>query len=134
MGGVWGRLHPPWRCTGFLRPLGAIPAGQFDAADLGEQDTRVPKRDGFPVPVLHPVHELEHVAGRLAGEAMVDPLAEVHRAAGLLVGMEGTQDLHLVAVPDRLEAVVGEDGAEVRATSKIIEVNTSVVCHLRYCL
>src|SRR5215212_4304108 len=33
------------------------------------------------------------------------------------VGMEGTQNLHLVALPHWRKAVVGEDGAEVRATS-----------------
>jgi hypothetical protein len=34
-----------------------------------------------------------------------------------------------IALPDRLEAVVGEDGAEVRTLAKTLEVNTSVVCH-----
>jgi len=109
--------------------LAHVRCAKFDAADLGEQDARAPKRDGFPVPVLHPVHELEHVAGRLAGEAMVDPLGEVHRAARLFVGMEGAPDLHLLAIAHGRKAVVGEDGAEVRATSKIIEVNASVVWH-----
>jgi len=109
--------------------LAHVRRAKFDAADLGEQDARAPKRDGFPVPVLHPVHELEHVAGRLAGEAMVDPLAEVHRAAGLVVGMERAPDLHLLAIAHRRKAVVGEDGAEVCASPKIIEVNASVVCH-----
>ena len=114
---------------GLPSPLAHVRRAKFDAADLGEQDARAPERDGFPVPVLHPVHELEHVAGRLAGEAVVDPLAEVHRAAGLFVGMEGAPDFHLVALPHRRKAVVGEDGAEVRALPKIIEVNASIVCH-----
>jgi hypothetical protein len=34
-----------------------------------------------------------------------------------------------IVLPDRLEAVVGEDGAEVRTLAKTLEVNTSVVCH-----
>jgi hypothetical protein len=34
-----------------------------------------------------------------------------------------------IVLPDRLEAVVGEDGAEVRAASKILEANASVVDH-----
>jgi hypothetical protein len=34
-----------------------------------------------------------------------------------------------IALADRLEAVVGEDGAEVRARSKILEANASVVDH-----
>ena len=72
--------------------------------------------------------------GRLAAEAVIDPLAEVHRAAGLPVVVEGAQDLHLLALPDRFEVVVGEDGAEVRAIPKVFEVNTSVVSHLRYYL
>jgi ribosomal protein S3 len=38
-------------------------------------------------------------------------------------------DFQLIALPDRLEAVVGEDGAEVRTLAKTLEVNTSVVCH-----
>jgi hypothetical protein len=123
-------------CFGSGRPVLGLPSAsasacptRIGAIDAGEHDARLPQRNSLPVAVLHPVHELEHLAGRLAGEAMVDPLAEVHRAAGLLVGMKGAQDLHLLAFPDRLEAVVGEDGAEVRATSKIIEVNTSVVGH-----
>ena len=35
----------------------------------------------------------------------------------------------LIALFDRLEAMVGEDGAEVRARSKILEADASVVDH-----
>jgi hypothetical protein len=125
----WGRLDPPWRCTGFSRPLGADPAGKLDAADLGEQDARLPQRHGLPVPVLHLVHELEHVAGRLAAEAVVDPPLEVHRAAGLHVVVEGARDLQLIPFPSWRDAVMAEDGAEVRALAEIREVDTSVVSH-----
>jgi hypothetical protein len=114
---------------GFLWPPGAIPGGQLDAADLGEQDARLPQRHGFPVPVLHLVHELEHVAARVAAEAVVDPPLEVHRAAGLHVVVEGARDFHLIALAPRREAVVVEDGAEVRALAEIHEVDTPVVRH-----
>jgi hypothetical protein len=75
------------------------------------------------------VHELEHVAARVAAEAVVDPPLEVHRAAGLEVVVEGARDLDLIALPLRRDAVVGEDGAEVRALAEIHEVDTSVVSH-----
>jgi hypothetical protein len=75
------------------------------------------------------VHELEHVAGRFAAEAVVDPPLEVHRAAGLHVVVEGARDLHLIALAPRRDAVVVEDGAEVRAFADVAEVDASVVSH-----
>jgi hypothetical protein len=65
---------------------------------------------------------------------MEEPLGEVHRTAGFLVRVEGAADLHLVALPHGRKAVVGEDGAEVRAPADVAEVDTSVVGHLCYCL
>src|SRR5829696_5078381 len=58
----------PFQCCWARRPVLGLPSAlahvrraKFSAADLSEQDARAPKRDGFPVPVLHPVHEVEHV-------------------------------------------------------------------------
>ena len=112
-----------------LGPWAPFPGGKLDAADLGEQDGRLSQRHGPPVPVLHAVHELEHVPFRRAAEAVEGPLGEVHRAAGLVVVVEGAADLQLVAPPNRLEAVVGEDGAKVRSLAEIREVNTSSIWH-----
>ena len=83
-----------------------------------------------PLPAgFEPVHEIEHVALDPAAEAMEGPLGQVHRAAGLMIIVERPANFQLIAIPDRLEAVVGEDGAEVRALAKILEVNASVVGH-----
>ena len=110
------RLDPPRRCTGFCRPLSATPVRKFDATDLGELERRLPDRDGtVPALVLQPVYEVEHVALDPTAEAMEGPLGQVYRAAGLVVVVERAADLQLLAPPDRLEAVVGEDAAEVRA-------------------
>jgi hypothetical protein len=59
------------------------------------------------------VHEVEHVAGVVAGVAVEHPLGEVDRAARVAVVVEEATDLGLVPVPDQGDAVVGEDGAEV---------------------
>src|SRR4051812_7921077 len=93
----------------------SYPTGQRDTADLGEQVAHLPERDGLPVSGFHPVHEVEHIAGRVAGVAVEHALPEVHRAAGMLVVMKRTMDLGLVPLPDQCKAVLGEDRAEVRA-------------------
>ena len=102
---------------------GALPA------DPGERDPGLAQRHGRPVPRFHAVREFQRVAGRSAGKAVEEPLGEVHRTAGFLVRVEGAADLHLVALPQGRKAVVGEDGAEVRAFADVAEVNTSVVWH-----
>jgi hypothetical protein len=60
---------------------------------------------------------------------MEGPLGQVHRVAGLVVVVERAADFQLITLPDPLEAVVGEDGAEVRKLAKILEVNAPVVGH-----
>ena len=128
----------PFLCFRWPRPVLGLPsasasaclAGELDAADLGELEPRLPDRDGTVTRFgFDPVHEVEHVALDPAAEAMEGPLGQVHRAAGLVVVVERAADFQLIAVPDRLEAVVGEDGAEVRPLAKILEVNASVVGH-----
>lgn len=52
-------------------------------------------------------------------------------AAGLYVHVERAKYLGLVMLPDRLKAVVGEKGAEVRASPKILELNTSALGHVQ---
>jgi imidazoleglycerol phosphate dehydratase HisB len=83
-------------------------------------------------PRLHAVHELEDVAlePAAAGEAVEQPIGEIHREARMLVVMEGAAHLDLVAFSGRGEAVVGEDGAEIRARLDRLEVHAIVLCHV----
>jgi hypothetical protein len=101
--------------------------GKLEAADPGDQEPHLPERGFGAVLRLHPVHEVEHVAGVVAGVAVEHPLAEVDRAARVVVVVEGAADLGLVPLPDHGEAVVGEDGAEVRAALDVLEVDASCV-------
>ena len=73
------------------------------------------------------MNEVEHVAldAAAGAEAVEDLLLEVDRAGGLRVVMEGAADLALHS-PARREAVVGEDGAEVRACLDLIEVDATI--------
>ena len=63
------------------------------------------------------MHELEHVALDPQPKQWKARLARFTEQLGSFV-VERAQDLHLIALPDRLEAVVGEDGAEVRPTGE----------------
>jgi hypothetical protein len=126
--GFAGRLAVRRRATRLPARLVRLLVRQVDAAELGDLQGRVAQRAGRAVERLHPVHEVEHVAGVVAGEAVEDARGEVDRAARVLVRVEGAQDLDLVALAYGLQAVVGEDGAEVRACADVREVDSSVVC------
>ena len=137
------RTHRRARRCGLGRPaLGRLPTAFLTAlvslrlttggalpTDPGERDPGLAQRHGRPVPRFHAVHEFRRVAGRSAGKAAEEPLGEVHRTAGFLVRVEGAPDLHLVALPHGRKAVVGEDGAEIRAALEGLAVYSSGVWH-----
>ena len=139
--GVRRRLRGAGRaflCRRGTRPALGLPSAlalacrlERDAADPGERDRRLADRDDIPAAHLHAVNEVEHVAldAAAGAETVEDLLLEVDRAGGLRVVMEGAADLALHS-PARREAVVGEDGAEVRACLDRVEVNTNVGTHL----
>jgi hypothetical protein len=108
---------------------GGCLGGQVEAADPGDQEPHLPERGFGAVPGFHPVHEVEHVAGVVAGVAVEDSFGEVDRAARVTVVVEGAKDLGLVPLPHQSDAVVGEDRAEVRAALDFLEVDSSVVWH-----
>ena len=54
-------------------------------------------------------------------KAVEQSFGKVHRTAGLRVITAGAPDLHLITLADRLQAEVGEDGAEVRAPADLHE-------------
>src|SRR4051812_19420098 len=62
-----------------------------------------------------------------AGLALPWSPAEMDGAAGLYVHVERAKYLGLVMLPDRLRAVVGEKGTEVRASLKTLELNGSAL-------
>ncbi len=88
-----------------------------DTADRGQREADLTQRDNGPVARLHAVHELQEVARAAAGVTVPQALGQLHRAAGVLVSMERAGNAGLVAMADRLDAVVGEHGAEVAAGS-----------------
>jgi hypothetical protein len=137
-GARWGAFRGvdgPFGASSGGRPVLGLPSafgggcliGKLEAADLGDQEPHLPERGFGAVLRLHPVHEVEHVAGVVAGVAVEHPFGEVDRAARVPVVVEGAADLGLVPLPDHGEAVVGEDGAEVRAALDVLEVDASCV-------
>jgi hypothetical protein len=76
------------------------------------------------------VHEVEHVAGAAAAEAVPEAFAEVNTTARPLVVVEGAEHLGLLARADELEAVVGEHSVEVGACLDVIEVNAVSFSHV----
>src|SRR5215212_10265827 len=68
-----------------------------------------------------------------AGLALPWSPAEMDGAAGLYVHVERAKYLGLVMLPDRLRAVVGEKGTEVRASLKTLELNGSALGYMRNC-
>ena len=101
--------------------MGAVSA---EAAELGELVGRLPHRDGLSAERLHAVHEVEHVAPLITGEAMEELLLEVHRAAWSLIVMEGAKDLDLFTLSNRGETIVRKHDAEVCTSFELIKVDT----------
>jgi hypothetical protein len=62
------------------------------------------------------VHEVEHVAGVVAGVAVEYPLGEVDRAARVVVVVEGAADLGLVPLPDH---ILTDEAYRVRVATRL---------------
>jgi hypothetical protein len=69
------------------------------------------------------VHEVEHVAGDVAGEAVEEAFGQVNTTTWPLVVVEGAVHLDLLARANRREAIMGKDATEIGAGFKLIKVN-----------
>ena len=75
-----------------------FPTTKLDTAYLGQPMASLSKRDGRAVLGFHAVHEVEHVAFGLTGEAVEEAFGEVNTTTWPCILVEGAVHLGLVAL------------------------------------
>jgi hypothetical protein len=75
------------------------------------------------------VHEVEHVAGDVAGEAVEEAFGQVNTTTRPFVVVEGARHLGLVARANECEAIVLKYGTEISTGFEIIKVDATFFGH-----